>query len=166
MMAADLGIGAHAMQTALETHVRQHLADRDEFARLEHSVLDPETAPRLRDPRRARELPEHVLERRDVVHAIGADRDPGGAEQAGAEDAPGPCDAVEPQRAQGAKRVLQAQQAQSGISAVELGLRQNAGVEGARRDAAEDLEVEPPRDDELLQDTNFERPSRASGTQN
>jgi hypothetical protein len=27
MMAADLGIGAHAMQTVLETHVRQHLAE-------------------------------------------------------------------------------------------------------------------------------------------
>lgn len=27
IMAADLGIGAHAMQTVLETHVRQHLAD-------------------------------------------------------------------------------------------------------------------------------------------
>jgi hypothetical protein len=27
MMAADLGISAHAMQTVLETHVRQHLAD-------------------------------------------------------------------------------------------------------------------------------------------
>jgi hypothetical protein len=27
MMAADLGIGAHAMQTVLETHVRQHLGE-------------------------------------------------------------------------------------------------------------------------------------------
>jgi hypothetical protein len=27
MMAADLGIGAHAMQTVLESHVRQHLAE-------------------------------------------------------------------------------------------------------------------------------------------
>ncbi len=27
MMAADLGVGAHAMQTALETHVRQHLKE-------------------------------------------------------------------------------------------------------------------------------------------
>jgi hypothetical protein len=27
MMAADLGIGAHVMQTVLETHVRQHLAE-------------------------------------------------------------------------------------------------------------------------------------------
>jgi hypothetical protein len=27
MMAADLGIGTHAMQTVLESHVRQHLAE-------------------------------------------------------------------------------------------------------------------------------------------
>lgn len=27
MMAADLGIGAHAMQTVLESHVRQHLGE-------------------------------------------------------------------------------------------------------------------------------------------
>jgi hypothetical protein len=27
MMAADLGVGAHAMQTVLETHVRQHLGE-------------------------------------------------------------------------------------------------------------------------------------------
>jgi hypothetical protein len=27
MMAADLGIGAHAMQTVLETYVRQHLGE-------------------------------------------------------------------------------------------------------------------------------------------
>jgi hypothetical protein len=27
MMAADLGIGVHAMQTVLETHVRQYLAE-------------------------------------------------------------------------------------------------------------------------------------------
>ena len=31
MMAADLGIGAHAMQTVLETHVRQHLGELAEL---------------------------------------------------------------------------------------------------------------------------------------
>ncbi|MFO1153049.1 MAG: elements of external origin [Rhodospirillales bacterium] len=31
MMAADLGIGAHAMQTALETYVRQHLGELAEI---------------------------------------------------------------------------------------------------------------------------------------
>jgi hypothetical protein len=30
MMAADLGIGAHAMQTVLETYVRQHLGELTE----------------------------------------------------------------------------------------------------------------------------------------
>src|SRR5512134_717992 len=30
MMAADLGVGAHAMQTVLETHVRQHLGELTE----------------------------------------------------------------------------------------------------------------------------------------
>ena len=37
MMAADLGIGAHAMQTVLETHVRQHLG---ELADLRRSSAD------------------------------------------------------------------------------------------------------------------------------
>ncbi len=31
MMAADLGVGAHAMQTVLETHVRQHLGELAEL---------------------------------------------------------------------------------------------------------------------------------------
>jgi hypothetical protein len=34
MMAADLGIGAHAMQTVLETHVRQHLGQLGDMMRI------------------------------------------------------------------------------------------------------------------------------------
>jgi hypothetical protein len=34
MMAAELGIGAHAMQTVLETHVRQHLKQLGDMMRI------------------------------------------------------------------------------------------------------------------------------------
>src|SRR5512134_2293665 len=34
MMAAELGIGAHAMQTVLETHVRQHLGELADMMRI------------------------------------------------------------------------------------------------------------------------------------
>ncbi len=137
--------------------------DGPQLPGLQRHILDFEHPVRLGELLRVHGTREQVGQWLRVVEAIGSPEDASHPQRSGAVDAPISRNLLEPERAQGAKGLLQVAAAHL-RSVVEACLGEDAGVQRSHRDPAEDLEVQPPGEDEFLQHANLERPLGSPST--